>query len=150
MASSWKDNHALFLIVVGGLAWLVPGAGHWAINERRRAVVIGVVVILTFLAGLYVGSVGVIDPIGAKPWYAAQLMNTPAVYLLAKHVTSVNNQAELQRASAGPDTVVPYRVYGRPNEIGQIYTSIAGLLNLLCIVNAIYMAHLQAVGETRT
>lgn len=150
MASSWKDNHALFLIVVGALAWLVPGAGHWAINERRRAVVIGVVVILTFLAGLYVGSVGVIDPVGAKPWYAAQLMNTPAVYLLGKHVTGVNNQAELQRASAAPATIVPYRVYGRPNEIGQIYTSIAGLLNLLCIVNAIYMAHLQAVGETRT
>ena len=150
MASSWKDNHALFLIVVGGLAWLVPGAGHWAIGEKRRAVVIGVVVIMTFLAGLYVGSVGVIDPVGAKPWYAAQLMNTPAVYLLGKHVTGVNNRAELQGPSRAPDAIVAYTVYGRPNEIGQIYTSIAGLLNLLCIVNAIYMAHLQAVGETHT
>jgi hypothetical protein len=36
-----------------------------------------------------------------------------------------------------------YPVFGRPNEIGQIYTSIAGLLNLLCIVNAVYLAHLQ-------
>ncbi len=149
MASSWKDNHALFLIVVGALAWLVPGAGHWAINEKRRAAVIGVVIILTLLVGLYVGSIGVIDSVGAKPWYAAQLMNTPAVYLLGKHVVHVNNQAELQNYPIDKSAVVPYTVYGRPNEIGQIYTSIAGLLNLLCIVNAIYMAHLQAIGETR-
>ncbi len=36
-----------------------------------------------------------------------------------------------------------YQVYGKPNEIGQLYTSIAGLLNLLCIVNAIYLAYLN-------
>ena len=29
MAQSWKDNHALFLISTGALAWLVPGAGHY-------------------------------------------------------------------------------------------------------------------------
>lgn len=148
MAQSWKDNHALFLIVVGALAWLVPGAGHFAINERRRAGVIGVTVVLTFLMGLHVGSIGVIDPIGAKPWYAAQMMNSPAVYLVGKHVTAVRQQARLQAETRQRSTVIPYSVYGRPNEIGQIYTSIAGLLNLLCVVNAIYMAHLQSIKET--
>jgi hypothetical protein len=132
MSDSWKDNHPLFLIVVGALAWLVPGAGHFALNKRRQAVVICVAILLTFLVGLYVGSVGVIDPVGAKPWYAAQLMNSPAVALLA-------------RISTAGD----YPVYGRPNEIGQIYTSIAGLLNLLCIVNAIYLAHLQSMKKAR-
>jgi len=146
MASSWKDNHALFLVVVGTLAWLVPGAGHFAIDERRRAYVIGVTILLTFLVGLYVGSIGVIDPVGAKPWYAAQMMNSPAVFLLGRHVTAVNRQAQAETRQES--AVVPYAVYGRPNEIGQIYTSIAGLLNLLCIVNAIYMAHLQSIGET--
>jgi len=131
MPPSWKDNHALFLIVVGLFAWLVPGAGHFALDERRRAGVIFVAIVLTFLIGLYVGSIGVIDPVGAKSWYAAQIMNSPVVFLLG-------------RVSTGGD----YPVYGRPNEIGQIYTSIAGLLNLLCIVNAIYMAHLQAVEGT--
>ena len=131
MAQSWKDNHALSLITVGVLAWLVPGAGHFALNERRRAGVIFVAVVLTFLVGLYVGSIGVIDPVGAKPWYAAQVMNSPLVFFLG-------------RLSAGGD----YPVFGRPNEIGQIYTSIAGLLNLLCVVNAIYMAHLQGIEGT--
>jgi len=131
MTPSWKDNHALFLIIVGLLAWLVPGAGHFALNQRRRAAVICVMILLTFLVGLYVGSVGVIDPVGAKPWYAAQVMNSPVVVLLG-------------RISTAGD----YPVYARPNEIGQIYTSIAGLLNLLCIVNAIYLAHLQGVEGT--
>jgi len=36
-----------------------------------------------------------------------------------------------------------YPVHGWPNEIGQIYTMTSGLLNLLCIVNAIYLAHLR-------
>ncbi len=132
MPDSWKDNHALFLGVVGALAWLVPGGGHFVLNKRRQAVVIFVAVLLTFLVGLYIGSVGVIDPVRAKPWYAAQLMNTPVVALLA-------------RISTAGD----YPVYGRPNEVGQIYTSIAGLLNLLCIVNAIYLAHLQGVEKAR-
>jgi len=30
MAQSWKDNHAVFLVIVGLLAWLVPGGGHFA------------------------------------------------------------------------------------------------------------------------
>ncbi len=130
MPQTWKDNHAVYLIVVGLLAWVIPGGGHFLLNERRRAGVICVTVILTFLVGLYVGSIGVIDPINAKPWYAAQLMNSPAVFFLAQISTSGD-----------------FPVYGRAGEIGQIYTSIAGLLNLLCIVNAIYTAHLRALGE---
>jgi hypothetical protein len=130
MAPSWKDSRALFLISTGALAWLVPGAGHYALNEKRRALVIFVSIVLTFLVGLYVGSIGVIDPVHARPWYAAQVMNTPLVMLLGRISTTGN-----------------YRVYGRANEIGQIYTSIAGLLNLLCIVNAVYVAHLRSAGE---
>ena len=53
-------------------------------------------------------------------------MNSPAVALLG-HVT----------AGGG------YPVYGRAGEIGQIYTSISGMLNLLCIINAVYMAHIR-------
>jgi len=131
MGQSWKENHALYLIVVGALAWLVPGAGHYILNERTRAVVIFIALTLTFLVGVYVGSIGVIDPVNAKPWYAAQVMNSPLVMILGR-VGATGN----------------YPVYGRAGEIGQIYTSIAGLLNLLCIVNAIYMAHLHAVEET--
>lgn len=128
MTQASKQGHILFLLTVGLLAWLVPGAGHFALNEKKRAAIIFIAIVLTFCAGLYVGSIGVIDPINAKPWYAAQIMNSPMVVALG-HLTGTGN----------------YPVYGRPSEIGQIYTGIAGLLNLLCIVNAVYMAHLRRI-----
>lgn len=121
-----KQNHILFLLIVGLLAWFVPGAGHFVLNEKKRAIIIFVAIVTTFCIGLYAGSIGVIDYVNAKPWYVAQIMNSPTVAVLG-HLTATGN----------------YPVYGRPNEIGQIYTSITGLLNLLCIVNAVYLAHLR-------
>ncbi len=126
-----KENHTIFLLTVGLLAWLIPGAGHLMIKENKRAIIISVTIILTFCAGLYVGSIGIINPSGAKPWYVAQIMNTPIVAALG------------YLAKTGD-----YSVFGKPNEIGQIYTSIAGLLNLLCIVNAVYLAHLRSTQTT--
>lgn len=126
MAERWEKNHTLFLLIVGLLAWFVPGAGHFALGEKKRAIIIFVTIVATFCTGLYIGSVGVIDRVVAWWWYVAQIMNSPMVAVLG-HFT----------AGGG------YPAYGRPNEIGQIYTSIAGLLNLLCIVNAVYLAHLR-------
>lgn len=147
-SQSWKENHTVFPVVVGAMAWLVPGGGHYLLAERRRAAVIFVAITLMFVAGLYVGSVGVVDPIHAKPWYVAQVMNSPAVMLLGSHVANVHQQAQQERMEGREVTTVPYQVYGRAGEIGQIYTSIAGLLNLLCIVNAVYLAHQRALRET--
>jgi len=129
MAERSKESNLFFLLVVGLLAWVVPGAGHYVLGERRRSIIIFVTIVLTFCTGIYIGSIGVIDLAGAKPWYLAQIMNSPMV-------------AALERLTADGT----YPVYGRPNEIGQIYTSIAGLLNLLCIVNAVYLAHLRGIG----
>lgn len=121
-----KKTPTLFLLIVGLLAWLLPGAGHFLLREKNRSIIIFVTIVLTFCTGLYIGSIGIIDPVGAKAWYVAQTMNSPMVAVIG-HLT----------AGGG------YPVYGRPNEIGQIYTSITGLLNLLCIVNAVYLAHLR-------
>ena len=131
MRSRSREKQALFLLVVGLLAWLVPGAGHFVVKEKKRSLIIFATITLTFCVGIYVGSIGVIDPVNAAPWYVAQIMNSPTVAVLG-HLTASG----------------AYPVYGRPNEIGQIYTSISGLLNLLCIVNAVYLAHLRSIQTT--
>ena len=128
MARRSREAHILFLLIVGLLGWLVPGGGHVMLGKRKHAAVIFLTIALTLGIGLYIGSIGVINPVGAKPWYVAQVMNTPAVAALG----------QMTRGGG-------YPVYGRPSEIGQIYTSIAGLLNLLCIVNAVYLAHLRRI-----
>jgi len=126
MTSPSDNKNVIFLIIVGLLGWAVPGAGHFAINKRKHAFIIFFSIVITFIIGLYIGSVSVIDSAGSRFWYAAQIMNSPAVALLG-HISSVSK----------------HDVYARPGEIGQIYTSITGLLNLLCIVNAVYWAHLM-------
>ncbi len=133
MAKDSKIDHGLWLVIVGLLAWAVPGAGHLLIKERQRAIIIFVTITATFLAGIYIGSIGVIDSVGAKPWYAAQIMTSPAVAIISR-ITSSGQ----------------YPSYGKPFDIGQIYTTVAGMLNLLCILSAVYMAHCgrgEIIGE---
>ncbi len=124
--------NVFFMLMAGLVAWFVPGAGYLLLNEKKRAAIIFVTITLTFGIGIYIGSIGVVDPIGAKFVYIGQIMNSPAVALIG-------------RVTAGGG----YAVYGRPNEIGQIYTVISGMLNLLCIVNVIYIACVRHEAPAR-
>ena len=128
------EKKTLFMLVVGLLSWLVPGGGHFVLMERRRSIIIFVTVCLTFCIGIYIGSIGVVNLFGTTPWYVvgAQIMNSPMVLLLGRF-----------------NTAGAYPVYGWPNEIGQIYTSTAGLLNFLCIVNAVYLAQQRGLERAR-
>ena len=133
MDNKSKLDYGLFLLVVGLVAWAIPGGGHFLIKERKRAVIIFTTITITFLVGLYIGSIGVIDPIGSWPWYIPQMMTTPAVGFLG-HLTKTQG----------------YVCYGKPSDIGQIYTSVAGMMNLLCVISAVYMAYCgrgEIIGE---
>ena len=140
MSKQSKIDHTIFLIIVGIAGWAIPGAGHFIIKERKRAIIIFFTVTLTFLTGLYIGSIAVVDSVGAKVWYYGQIMVTPAVSLIA----NITEQAVTETGQK------VYISYGHPNSIGQIYTCVAGLLNLLCILSAVYMAYCgrgEMIGE---
>lgn len=126
--ASKSGNKTVYLIFVGLIGWVIPGGGYFMIGERNRGIIVLITIAATFLIGIYIGSIGVIDPVGCWPWYIAQIMNTPLVAIIS-HNTSGG----------------AYPVYAKSNEFGQIYTGIAGLLNLLCIVNSVYMAHIKNV-----
>ena len=119
-----KGECASFLAAAAVIGWIIPGGGYYLIGEKKRAIIIFITVLLTFLTGLYIGSIGVIDPVGSWPWYIAQVLFSPAVFILGYHTSGGG-----------------YPAYGWANDIGQIYTSIAGLLNLLCIVNALHLGY---------
>lgn len=138
------EKEVLTVAAVGLFGWLIPGGGYFVLGDKKRGTVVLVTLVLTFLVGLYIGSIGVIDPVGSKPWYVAQVMNSPAVILIG-NVVAHGYQAYAQTKDASQ----AYFVFGRACEIGQIYTSIAGLLNLLCIVNAVYIAHTRAIEGSK-
>ena len=126
-----QENPWPFMFFVGLAGWFIPGGGYLLLRETRRAVIILVTIVLTFGVGLYIGSVGVVDPIGYRLWYFVQILSSPLVAIIGH-----------QTAGGG------FPVYGRPIEMGQIYTSTAGLLNLLCIINSMYMAYQRKTGPT--
>ncbi|MFI4911411.1 MAG: DUF6677 family protein [Sedimentisphaeraceae bacterium JB056] len=118
-----KNDKISLTITVAILGWVIPGGGYAVLKDYKRAAIIFVVLTLMFLTGLYVGSYTVIDTINAKAWYYAQIMFSPAVEIIARH-----------SAKSGIHT------YGRPSDIGQLYTSLAGMLNLVCIFKAAAIA----------
>ena len=117
-------EHSLWLLTVGLAAWMVPGAGHFLVRERKRGIIICAVITTLFVIGLYIGSIGVVDWVTGRIWFYAQILCSPAVGIIGN----------ITKNGAFPS-------YGRPCDIGQIYTGIAGLLNFLCILNAVYMAY---------
>jgi hypothetical protein len=111
----------MFLAAV--LAWCIPGAGHLLIGEKKRAIIIFVSLIFAFAIGIFIGSIGVIE--FKSPWFYAQILFSPITAYLG-HLAG---------------SVLHLDSFGRPREIGEIYTGIAGMMNLLCIVNAVYLAN---------
>ena len=93
-------------------------------RNKPGKVILFCVITALFAIGLYAGSIGVVNWVTGKIWFYAQILYSPAVGLVG-NITKQGN----------------YPVYGRPCDVGQIYTAIAGLLNLLCILSAVYMAY---------
>ena len=111
----------LYLVCI--LAWLVPGAGHWYQGKRRRGVLIFVAICATFVLGLVLGGIEMINPqgtFGDKAWFCAQILcGLPAL---------ITTLAQDPNVGMG---------YGRGVDLGQVYAGIAGLLNLLCILDVL-------------
>lgn len=132
------DRHAPYALMrvplAGVLAWLIPGAGHLLIGERRRGLIFLIVITLTFWTGVAVGSVqGTVAPHARKLWFVAQLGtggNALTAYGLHKMIS--------------PESATSSKLIATGNwlsaEVGVHYTGVAGLLNLLVIIDAIARA----------
>ena len=126
-------DQSLRLIIIGLAAWIIPGAGHFLLRERKRAIIIFVTITALFLAGLHVGSIGIVNHGTSKIWFMGQILCSPAVGIISQKTQAGYMDSKGNRQE--------YTSFGRPADTGQIYTAVAGLLNLLCIFSAVYMAY---------
>ncbi len=111
------------------LAWILPGLGHWWIGQRSRAVVFFVVTGVTFWGGVAVA--GVRTAVTARDnglWIAAQLCMGPQT-LGALHWSN-----SLASEGGSADS---YKSSWPSADIGVVYAGVAGLLNLLIIIDAL-------------
>ena len=102
------------------LAWLFPGAGHLFLGRKQRGLVLGLAIILTFVAGMALADFRNIHPYGRHwVWGIAHaflgLLSSGAA--LATHSLQITHDN-------------PYY------HVGSLYSGAAGLLNILLMVDA--------------
>ncbi len=109
-------------VLAGLAAWAVPGLGHWLLGQRSRAIILFVTIMMTYWTGVATGGVRyTVDPTGNTLWFVAQAGAGPQVLALFA-------------ATARRDVpAVPWP----DSDIAVIYAGVAGLLNMLVILDAI-------------
>ncbi len=110
------------------LAWLLPGLGHWWIGHRSRAVIFFVVTGVTFWGGVAVA--GVRTAVTQRDnglWIAAQLCLGPQTLGALAWSNSL-------AGSSGADS---HKSSWPSADIGVVYAGVAGLLNLLIIIDVL-------------
>lgn len=152
---AWVDPPAWASPPVVAIAgWLVPGLGYGLIGQRARAWFSGVAIVALFVLGLLIAGVRCVDVPGYdstgelrrvqsrgpmlerptvlasdpvhsildKPWFIPQVCTGPVA--LAAGAWSVKVSPSYRQAT------------GRLWDIGTLYTAVAGILNLLALLDA--------------
>ena len=123
MASAGANN-IVRVFVAGLLAWLVPGTGHLYLGQRHRGVIFLIVIAATFWGGVAIGGVSnTVRPREKTAWFLAQIS------------TGAHALAALGWKEALGDHQTAYS--WRAQEVAVVYAGVAGLLNLLVILDAL-------------
>ncbi|MCL2700870.1 MAG: hypothetical protein FWE88_04155 [Phycisphaerae bacterium] len=140
------------------LAWVIPGAGHALLGRWVRGLVIFVTIGALFWSGVMVGGVLTVDQQNARWWLAAQLLT--GVHGLAGYHRQrevyrelVHEVGELPPDPLELDAILQEKgiaLNDNPGDnIARTYTGIAGMLNLLCIMDVLLLGLMGARGEKR-
>jgi hypothetical protein len=155
------------LVALAG--WVIPGAGYWLIGQRTRGTIVLAAIVALYVLGLLIAGVRVIEvpgydkngeqirisgtrlvspnegaydssgwiltnggfvsEIANKPWFVGQVLAGP--------ISLASAAASIGLAQRGPDFPRPHA----PLEtVGTLYTAIAGMLNLMVLIDSAYRA----------
>ncbi len=140
MSKTAEDNLLFRAPIAIILAWLIPGLGHIFLGHKVRGMIFLVLITFTFWTGVAIGGVKCVDPY--KPvqqapgglqqprmarswWFFAQILN--GGYAMTSF--TVGNWASGASYLSWPS-----------GDVASVYTGIAGLLNLLIIIDALARA----------
>ena len=172
------DDGGVFHPLAAVLGWLVPGAGHAYVGERRRGVLIAVGVLGMFVSGLLIGGIDVVDKREDFVWFIGQSLVGPVAfgtdYVHQHHIKVRDARSgmlrsahpyEIRHPNTGEAVIVRdpatgasrsfvdprtgqvrqatasdrppnTKSLGRVNELGTLFCTLAGMLNLIAIIDA--------------
>ena len=88
-------------------------------------------VLFLFLGGIFIGGVDVVDRRNDKLWFFAQVICGPIAF-----ATDLLNQKFL----SSDEDVIRRKSTSHNNEIGTLFTALAGLMNLVVILDVLHQA----------
>ncbi|MBN8645905.1 MAG: hypothetical protein J0L61_11775 [Planctomycetes bacterium] len=118
--------------VAGLLACLFPGLGYIYLSQFRRAFWVAGGVLGLYMGGLLVGGISVVDRLNDRWWFYLQCGVGPTTFVV-NHL----NAGYQRLTPSGPNpTVTAYRrSLGRVYEVGALSAGVAGMMNLIAIVD---------------
>ncbi|MEM9419696.1 MAG: DUF6677 family protein [Planctomycetota bacterium] len=117
------------------LGWLLPGLGHFILGQPHRAVILGTTIGSLWLSGLLIGGISVIDRNDHPAWFLGQMLIAPSFAANQYRVKLVREHD----GTFDPEDNPPFEpAFARAHEQGTLFTSLAGLLNLLAIIDVLY------------
>lgn len=120
-------------VQAGVLAWILPGAGHFYLGHRGLAVVFFIAITFPFATGLLFGGVkNFVNPQYNRWLFLAEM--GVGGYTVAG--LSVSRALPEQRGNEPS----PYVSYYPATDVAEIYLAVAGLMNLLAILDALTRA----------
>ena len=144
--------------LAGILAIILPGAGHFFQGQIKRALLVSGGVLGLFFGGLLIGGIDVVDSRQDRLWFMGQALVGPIAlatnYVHQNHLKALDPATGLPRSPkpgevkdpttgqwvAGPAGSRPpmSKSLAKMNEIGILYCTIAGMLNLIVIIDAAF------------
>lgn len=146
-------------------AAILPGLGHVYLGYHARGLLIAAGVLAMFFSGLLIGGIDSVDSREDRVWFIGQALVGPVAFA-ADHINQTRFKAyaplgsstvlrspypdeSIQPRPAGPNgPVVPQitptgsppsvKSIGRANELGTLFSAIAGMMNLLVIIDAAF------------
>ncbi|HZL99464.1 MAG TPA: DUF6677 family protein [Planctomycetota bacterium] len=111
-------------------AWALPGLGHLLLGRRAKAAWFGSLILGTFALGLLLGQ-GASVSSARYPWHMCGQIGAGLVALLANGLLgSAPQRGTIDRL-----------------ELGLVFTTVAGILNLVAMVDAYELARGRSPGE---
>jgi hypothetical protein len=129
------------------LGWLIPGLGHVYIGERGRGMFVFAGVAFLWACGLLIGGIDSVDRKGDRLWFIAQAGTGPIAFVidgLNNSLLKTGRTGELidspgPRGEDGRPTSVKVNTFksvAHANEYGTLYTALAGLMNIVALLDA--------------
>lgn len=167
MAKGSQDSGTLPFVALFA-AWLIPGAGHVYVGRLWRGAIIFATVAALFWTGVAMGGVMTVDVETERWWFVADMFtgihglvgwyrhhkealkyaDDPAIGEPVPEDSSLaagrQEAVEEYLAKEGLALVAPTET------VARTYAGVAGLLNLMCIFDAVVLSLIGVRGEPRS